>query len=172
MPFRKVCIKVTVDILNDILADIYEKFKNSKAPVYLKKHLMRIKPIFQIVNKPKWFIYGQAWALSSRSRRKDIAKRQLKLRISTHPTIIIDNKYYFLIIQINIGAQQPGITHRGLRYLVSHELAHLLQIVVDKEVNGTTSYSTSEDHNNKWRKMTRWMGGTGSITIPPYEIWA
>lgn len=169
MSFRKVHVGVTPELLNDILWDVKQKFFDSGAPDYLKRYLKRIHPVFHIINKPKWKIYGQAW-LVSRWAKKDIAKKQLKLNINKHPTITIDGDIYFCILQINKGCY-GFITRRGLRYLVAHELAHLLQIVVDEEVDGLYSYSTSEDHNKKWLHMTRWMGGTGSELIPPEEIW-
>lgn len=169
MPFRKKGVKVTEELLHDVLWDVKQKFSESLAPVYLKKKLSKLEPIFHIVNRKKWLLYGQAWAVSKWAK-KDIAKRQLKLKQSTHPTTTMDNDIYFLVIQINKGAWK-GITRRGLRYLVAHEFAHLLQIVVDEEVDGCYSYSTNEDHNAKWLRYTRWMGGTGSETIPVDEIW-
>jgi hypothetical protein len=169
MSFRKKGVTVTDELLQDILWDVKQKFYESSAPVYLKKKLDKISPVFHIVNRPHWQLYGQAWATSKWSK-KDIAKRQLKLRQATHPTIILDGNVYFLVLQINKGSWR-GITRRGLRYLVAHEFAHLLQIVVDEEVDGCYSFSTNEDHNYKWLKYTRWMGGTGSETIPVNEIW-
>lgn len=169
MPFHKKGVRVTDELLKDVLNDVKEKFDDSDAPKYLKRHLRKIEPIFQIVNRPNWYLYGQAWAVS-RWAKKDIAKRQLKLRRSTHPMVILDDEYYFLVIQINKGSFR-GITRRGLRYLVAHELAHILQIVVDEEVDGCYSYSTNDDHDHRWYRLTRWMGGTGSELIPHEEIW-
>jgi hypothetical protein len=169
MSFRKKGVKVTDELLRDILWDVKQKFSESLAPAYLKRKLEKLDIIFHIVNRPSWYLYGQAWAVSKWAK-KDIAKRQLKLKQRTHPTIAMDGDYYFLVIQINKGSFK-GITRRGLRYLVAHELAHILQIVVDEEVDGCYSYSTSEDHNDKWLRFTRWMGGTGSEFIPLKEIW-
>lgn len=169
MSFRKIHVKVTPELLNDIINDVKQKFLFSDAPAYQKKLLKKIHPNFHIVRKPKWNIYGQAW-LVSHIAKKDIAKRHLKLNVNKHPSITIDGDIYFCILQINRGCFS-FITRRGLRYLVAHELAHLLQIVIDEEVDGLYSYSTSEDHNKKWFNIVRRMGGTGSEYIPPEEIW-
>lgn len=170
MPFHKKSVRITEELLQDILGDVKLKFYDSDAPDYLKRKLRAIQPVFQIVNRKLWQLYGQAW-LVGKWAKKDIAKRQLKLRQSTHPTIVVDGDIYFAVIQINKAAARM-ITRRGLRYLVAHELAHILQIVVDQEVDGTFSYSTeTRDHDEKWVKYTHWMGGTGSEIIPISEIW-
>jgi hypothetical protein len=169
MSFRKKGAKVTEELLQDILWDVKQKFSESLAPDYLKKLLKQCNPIFHIVNRPKWQIYGQAY-LCSKWAKKDIAKRQLKLKQSTHPMTKVDGEYYFLIIQINKGAYK-SITRRGLRYLIAHELGHILQICLDQEVDGCFSFSTANDHDNRWLRLTKWMGGTGSEIIPVEEIW-
>jgi predicted nucleotide-binding protein (sugar kinase/HSP70/actin superfamily) len=169
MPYRKKGVKVTVELLDDILNDVVEKFYSSDAPLYLKKKLTHVQPIFCVTRRRKCNLIGSAWAVGC-SYKKDAVKNQLKLNKNTHPTIILDGDYYFLIIKINKGAFR-GITRRGLRYLVAHELAHILQIVVDEEVDDNYSYSTANDHDAKWLKYTKWMGGTGSELIPPEEIW-
>jgi predicted nucleotide-binding protein (sugar kinase/HSP70/actin superfamily) len=114
-------------------------------------------------------LYGQAWAVGKWTK-KDIAKRQLHIREKTHPSVALDGDIYFLVIQINKGAIRM-ITRRGLRYLLAHELAHILQICIDEEVDCGYSYSTEADHDEKWTRYAKWMGGTGSELIPFKEIW-
>lgn len=170
MAYRKRSVKVTKELLESILEDVRIKFNSSDAPMTLKKKLATIYPIFEIINAPKWYIYGQAYCVG-RYAKKCAVKRRYKLNITTHPTTIINDDYFFCIIQINKGAMHL-VSRRGLRYLVAHELAHLLQTVVDEEVDGQFSYSTWNDHGLKWVQYTKWMGGTGSEIIPFKEIWA
>jgi hypothetical protein len=167
--WRRKSIKVTVNNLNMILNHIRDTFERSDAPKYLKKKLAKLHPIFEIVNAPKWQLYGQAY-LVGQYAKKCAVKKRLKLKIHTHPSVYIDDNYFFCILQINKGAMHV-VSYRGLRYLVAHELAHLLQIVVDEEVDGQFSYSTALDHDSRWQNITKWMGGTGSEIIPFKEIW-
>jgi hypothetical protein len=152
-----------------ILNHIRDTFERSDAPQYIKRKLAKLHPIFEIVNAPKWQLYGQAY-LVGQYAKKSAVKKRLKLKIQTHPTIYIDDTYFFCILQINKGAMHL-VSYRGLRYLVAHELAHLLQIVLDEEVDGQYSYSTALDHDARWGRITKWMGGTGSELIPFKEIW-
>ena len=169
MAFRKIAVRVKPELLYEILLEVKQKFFDSAAPDYLKRLLKRCYPIFHVINRPKWQIYGQAY-LCGRYARKDFAKRYLKLRRSTHPMTRVDGDDYFLIIQINNGAHK-GITRRGLKYLVAHELGHILQTVLDQEVDGQYSYSTQADHDDRWKRLTKWMGGSGKELIPDEEIW-
>ena len=169
MAFRKKGVKVTPELLNDVLWDVKEKFFSSDAPEYLKKQLRRINPNFHIVRHRKWDIVAQAWMVG-RFARKDVAKKCLKLKQSVHPVVTLDGDVYFPIIQINKGAFQ-GITRRGLFYVLAHELAHLLQIVNDEEVDGTYSYSSDADHDKRWLRLTLWMGGRGTEYIEHDQIW-
>jgi hypothetical protein len=167
--YRRKSIKITVNNLNEILNQIRDTFERSAAPAYLKRKLSQIHPIFEIVNAPKWQLYGQAY-LVGQYAKKSAVKKRLKLKVKTHPTVVIDETYFFCILQINKGSMHI-ISHRGLRYLVAHELAHILQIVADEEVDGQYSYSTALDHDEKWVKYTKWMGGTATEIIPFKEIW-
>ena len=169
MSFRKKRVEVTQELLHEILREVTDKFLDSPAPKYLKQHIRRCNPVFHIVNRPKWNIYGQAY-LCSRWVKADIAKMHMKLSTRKHPTTVINNEVYFLVIQINVGAWR-SITKRGLRYLIAHEFGHIAQIVIDEEVDGQYSYSTDSDHDHRWLRLTKWMGGTGSERIPKNEIW-
>jgi hypothetical protein len=169
MPYRKKGVRITYELLEEILNEVKEKFNESEAPEYLKKKLKKINPVFFISNKKRTDMVGGAVAIN-RYAKKDLIKNSLKLKRSIHPTVTLLGEVYFLIIEVNKGGLRC-ITHRGLRYLVAHELAHLLQVVLDEEVDGSYSYSTPNDHDERWYRFTKWMGGTGSDIIPFNEIW-
>jgi hypothetical protein len=171
--FRKKTTPITVDVCNDLVQDIKIRFRSSEAPAYIKAKLEHITPIFIFINRPKWMFYGQAWCVSKWAK-KDATKKKYKLREATHPMTMIDGNKYFMIIQINKGLLHTlinNVTHRGLRYLVAHELAHLLQFYVDEHVSTTYSFCVGDDHGTKWGNYVRWMGGTGSKVVPRSEIW-
>lgn len=168
--FRKRSVRVTVELLDEVLKDVKERFYASDAPAYHKNLLKKITPVFHVVNRRKWDTVAQAWAVG-KYVRKDDAKKALKLRQSTHPMLYIDGDQYFMLIQFNKGASYLW-TRRGLRHVIAHELAHLLQIVVDKDVDGKTSLSNeATDHDEHWKRWAKQMGGTGKEIIMPAEMW-
>jgi hypothetical protein len=166
--FRKKNARITLGLLEDILDDVRWTFQNSEAPAYLKRRVRKLPIVFGIVNRPYSDICGNAIAIG-RYAKKEPIKHRLKLKLRTHPTVTIDGDYYFLVIEINRGALKR-ITRRGLRYLVAHEYAHILQIVVDEEVSNQSSYSTPEDHNKRWQRFCKWMGGDVSEYIQRFWI--
>lgn len=168
--YRKKVIKdIDVKLLNDILIDVKHHFQQSSAPNYLKRLTLKINPIFTVVNRPHSLIYGCAYAISTSSRNFAIKKR-LNLKREHHPSIDIDDQSYFLIIEINKPLLKR-VTKRGLRYLIAHEFAHLIQIINDQEVDGRQSLSTPLDHDIIWKQLCKWSGGTGSDLIPFKEIY-
>lgn len=169
--FRKKSVRVTVELLEDILHDVKEKFYKSEAPEYHKNILRKITPVFHVIKRRRSNTVAQAWAVS-KYVRKDPSKKALRLRQSTHPMMVIDGDPYFMLIQFNRGASCLW-SRRGVRHVIAHELAHLLQIAVDKDVDGKCSMSDeATDHNERWQKWAKWMGGTGEEIISPTEMWS
>jgi hypothetical protein len=174
--FRKKSIIVTAELLNDLLTEVKQTFSVSNAPAYIKTISRNITPNFLIINRPTIKFVGQAWLCSPKVKKERSRSwcwaypKRLKLNIATHPTVTVDHEVYFAIILINGGVYKK-MTRRGIRYIIGHEFAHLIQIVMDKEVNGMTSFASEEDHNDKWYRLARWCGSTGSRYISSKEIW-
>lgn len=167
MAYRKKRAHVTIDLLEELAEECRQNFDASDATKKSKKLLDKISPIFQIIKQTKWQLYGNAMAIG-RYAKKDRCKRILKLKCSTHPTVSLDGNDYFMVIQIN---NIRGFTRRGLKYLVAHEFAHLLQIAIDEEVYNQFSYSTDHDHDERWQKLCFAMGGNGKEYIYDEDVW-
>jgi hypothetical protein len=168
MAFCKKKVIVTIDLLDKLAEECKERFYKSDATQKSKQILKKVNPIFQIIRYPKWRIYGNAMAIGKYAK-KDRCKRNLKLKCSNHPHLRLDGNDFFMVIQINVAL--GNFTRRGLRYLVAHELAHLLQIVEDEEVENQYSYSTDNDHSKRWATYCRQMGGNGEEFIELYHVW-
>lgn len=167
MSYRKKSARITIELLNELVSECRMNFRFSDAPQSAKKLLDKIHPIFQIIHQKKWQLYGNAMAIGKYAK-KNRCKRLLKLKCATHPCITLDGNDYFMVIQIN---HIRSFTRRGLRYLVAHEFAHLLQIAIDEEVYNQFSYSTDHDHDEKWQKLCTAMGGNGEEFIWTEDIW-
>lgn len=167
MAYCKKRCHVTIELLEELVGEIKEHFYKSPAPVKYKKLCKKINPVFHIINRKKWFFYGQAQAIGKYA--KSYLKRQLKLSCKTHPCVTLDGCEYFLVIEINLGLR--SFTRRGLRYLVAHEYAHLLQMVHDEEVYNQASYATESDHDWKWQTLCKCLGGVPSEFIEEKYIW-
>lgn len=160
--YRKKYCRITFDVLEEALTKVRKTFETSKAPKRLKKLLRRLPIIFKMCNFPQSKDCGMAIAIGERCRHR--ASRRYKSFRKNKPGIRIDDEIYYLFIEINQGSLKR-LTFRGLRYIIAHELAHIVQIVDDKEVEGHMSYSTPSDHDKKWGRMCKWMGGIDSPWI-------
>jgi hypothetical protein len=150
-------IEVTYDLLYMLLDEVKEHFQHSKAPVYLKRIVKKkCFPIFSICNYKKCNWYGIAVAVSKYAH--DATKKKLKLRVKSHPHVWMKQNCYFLIIEINKGLLQ--YTRKGLKNLVAHEVAHIVQIVVDKHVDDQYSINDADiDHGKNWKRYCKYLGG-------------
>jgi len=167
MSYRKKRARITIDLLEELVEECRLDFGFSDATKRSKKLLDKIHPIFQIIKQTKWQLYGNAMAIGKYAK-KDRCKRLLKLKCITHPTVSLDGNDYFMVIQIN---NIKSFTRRGLKYLVAHEFAHLLQIALDEEVYNQSSYSTDHDHDEFWQKLCIAMGGNGKEFIYDEDVW-
>ena len=161
MAYRKKKCHVTIELLNELAEECRQQFKLSDATKRSKKLLDKISPIFHIIKQKKWQLYGNAMAIG-RYGKKNRCKQLLKLKCETHPSVSLDGNEYFMVIQINNICR---FTRRGLKYLVAHEFAHLLSICLLCEVENQFSYSTDNDHDEKWQKLCKQMGGDGKEFI-------
>lgn len=131
----------------------YKNCPNNK----LKHQLKLLVPCFEIVN---WHATTIALARATGvSVKRDPLKKRIRLRKTTHPTYFIDGHEYFLTIQFNKD-RLKSIDTIMFQDIITHELAHLLDIVARQVVNGQFSLSNNTDHDEYWQQLTKWMGGT------------
>lgn len=171
MAYRKIGIRasISVELLNELVKECKEKYLASSASAHLKQIAKDITPVFYIVKNKQWKFYGAAQAIGVYAK-KCLAKRILKLKRETHPTTRILGDDYFMVITINLGLIRK-ITRRGLKYIVAHEFAHLIQIAHDEEVEGQSSFSTDNDHNRFWKVQCKRCGGDGEEFIWYRHVW-
>jgi len=124
-----------------------EKFLRSKAPASYKEACKKldIVPIF-INHKKKLADYGSAWCV----------RRGVRFFLD-HKPVKIGTGLYFCVIELNKNYKHDD---KSLSILIGHEMGHILQIVLEKDVNGRfNEYNPTVDHGTFWKMLSHWFGG-------------
>jgi len=159
-------VRLTTSILYLLVDEAKEKYYNSKQSKAGKELLRNIFPIFHIVWKPRASFRARAWAINI-NYKKTSERTEFKLSKLIHPYTRIGWGDYFMLIEMEATGVK-FISRRILANIVSHELAHLLQIAEKRELDSTGKSSISNketDHEPLWQEMHKAMGGNGKTTV-------
>ena len=132
-----------------------KNFLKSHAPEDLKRIVRTIHPAILVVNKPQAKWLGCAFLCN---QFDNVAYRYQLRKISKSVTLF--HRRYYAVIEIN-KASRKYFTQKFLDLLIAHELSHIVQIIVDKEVDPYGSFSNDRDHCYFWKMICKYMGGNG-----------
>ena len=141
-------VKLKMSMVKGEINRCKKRFLKSTAPAAYKEicEKLDVVPIFINRSRGRNPLYAQAWCVS----------QSLRWYLG-HEPIKIGRRYYFMIIEINRYYEHNYFT---LKTLIGHEMGHLMQIIVDKEVDGQYNLANpKKDHGPKWQKLSSWFGG-------------
>lgn len=166
MSFDMAHVRLTTAILHELTEEVKAKFYRSQQVVTYKQKLRKIFPIFRIVWKPRASFRARAWCVNINFKK--VSERvDFKLSKLIHPYTQIGANEYFMLIEVEASGVK-FVNRQKLANLVSHELAHLLQISIKQEIDAEGKYSmTNEetDHEPLWQNLHKAMGGDAETSV-------
>ena len=146
--------KLTEDKVYRVIEDSKEIFYDSEAPSEYKDILRDIKP-FVLFSESGPKIFGRAYLVHS--RQFEAIDNELKTSV---PYFMYQGRMSWAILELNFSVINKA-SKEELCDTISHELAHLLEFMI----NGYYDRKHWRYHNKDWKAIHRWMGGSALAVI-------
>ena len=157
--------QITLDRCYGAYQDSLLALEKSKIHPDIKVISSSLYPVIQLVKYPRSRWYAAAFAVNVNKIHLTSAIRRYKVPEGS-PKVKILKEYYYCVIQVNIGLRDRA-NDNWLYQLISHEYAHLIQIVLDNDVNVNCSETHDKlDHAWLWKHIHKSMNGNGLEYIP------
>jgi hypothetical protein len=158
-------VSVNTSILHLLTEEVKLKFAKSNQPRRFKNIARDIFPIYHMLWQPRASYRARTWAVNIKYSGPEKRDWGLSKRIQPYTRIGFDD--YFMCVDFNLsGAKRT--TRRALKNLVSHEFAHMIETVFNKEINEdgnyTVAYDSETGHGPLWQELHRAMGGNASTS--------
>lgn len=160
-------VRIDTPLLYLLTEEVKLQFAQSDQPKRVKEIVRGIFPIYHILWQPRANYRARAWAVNIKYKGPE--KRNWHLSKRIHPYTRIGTEDYFMLVDFNISGAKWA-TRKIIKNLVSHELAHHIETVINKDIDDdgiyTADYQNDKKlwHNKLWQELHKAMGGNGKET--------